>query len=250
MILDRRQPRVLDFQASHASSYSIEIKPMQNPDSTTNISDSLTSSNSSNQLKTIIECVMSAVALFGLAAFLIRRFRNQRPVTRSYFFNVGQHYSAFLPPSGPSLSYPRATGIPPLPLHRRPEPRHTTVPAVYLGDGRYINSAYAPDGWRMIESLRLCPHVKLGDKEALPAYDKSGGPPNYVDLSAMPIQPDPPQCDGRVSPEADDPTQEWDLANISGTEGNVEQDIAPQPMSSSTTEEPPPTDPAQPHPVS
>jgi hypothetical protein len=51
MILDRRQPRVLDFQASHASSYSIEIKPMQNPDSTTNISDSLTSSNSSNQLK-------------------------------------------------------------------------------------------------------------------------------------------------------------------------------------------------------
>lgn len=108
----------------------------------------------------------------------------------------------------------------------------------------------------MIESLRLRPHVRLGDKDALPAYDKIGGPPNYVVLNAMPIQPDPPQCDGRISPEAYDPTQEWDLANISGTEGeregtedNIEQHIASPPTSSSTTEEPPPTDPAQLQPV-
>ena len=99
----------------------------------------------------------------------------------------------------------------------------------------------------MIESLRLL----RGDKDALPAYDKSGGPPNYVDLNAMPIQPDPPQCDERISPpEAYDPTQELDLANIfgtdgegEGTEGNVEQHIAPPPTSSPTTVEPPPTDP-------
>lgn len=255
MILDRRQPRVLDFQPPHAPSYFIEIKPMQNPDSTANISDPLTSSSSSNQLKTVIEYVMLAVALFGLVAFVIRRFRNKRPATTSHFFNVGQHYSAFLPPGGPSLSYPRATGIPPLlpksfPLNRHPEPRHTTVPAVYLGSGRHINSAYVSDGWRMVESLGLRPHVRLGDKDALPAYDKSGGPPNYVDLDAMPNQPDPLHFDGRISPEAYDPTEGWDLANISGidgegegTEDNIKQHIAPPPTSSSPTEEPPTTDP-------
>ncbi|EDQ99939.1 uncharacterized protein LACBIDRAFT_315125 [Laccaria bicolor S238N-H82] len=262
MILDRRQPRLLDFRAPHASPYSIEIKSRQNPDSTTNMPNPLTSGNSNNQLKTVIVFVMLAVALLGLATFVIRRFRNKRPVTTNHFFNVGQHYSAFLPPSGPSISYPIATGMPPLlprsfPLNRHPEPRHTAVPAVYLGSGQHINSAYVSDGWRMIESLRLSPHVRLGDKDALPAYDKTGGPPNYVDLNAMPIQPVPPQCDGRISPpEAHDPTQERDLANISGTEGegegtqsNIEQHIDPLPTSSSTTEEPPPTYPAQMQPV-
>ena len=103
----------------------------------------------------------------------------------------------------------------------------------------------------------MSPHAKLGDKDALPAYNKSGGPPNYADLNAMPVHPDPPQCDGRMSPpEAYDPTQEQDLANISETEGegegrgsNIEQHIDPPPTSSLTTEEPPPTYPAQLHPV-
>ena len=109
----------------------------------------------------------------------------------------------------------------------------------------------------MIERLRLSPNVKLGDKDALPAYDKTGGPPNYVDVNAMPIQPDSPQCDGRMpGPEAYDPTQERDLANIhetegegEGTESNIVQHIDPPPPSSLTTEEPPPTYPAQLHPV-
>lgn len=245
MILDRRQPNVHDFQAPHAPSYFIEMKPMQNPDSTTNNSDTLTSSNS-NQLKVVIEWTMLAVAFFGLAVFVIRRFQNQRSVSTRHSFNVGQHYSAFLPPSGPSLSYPGTTGVPPLlperiPLNRHPEPRHPTFPAVYLGSGRHINPAYVSDG-----CLRLFPRVRREDKDALPTYDKSGGPPNYVDLNSMSIQPDPPQCDGRISPpDAYDPTQERDLANISrtdgegeGTEGNIEQRIDPPPTYSSTTEEP------------
>jgi hypothetical protein len=74
---------------------------------------------------------------------------------------------------------PRTIGIPPLLGQPYPEPLLTGFPPAYLRHStRRIHATDVDSGGRRVATTELDYDGELGDKDALPVYDTSGGPPS------------------------------------------------------------------------
>ncbi|PPQ70005.1 hypothetical protein CVT24_003780 [Panaeolus cyanescens] len=72
-------------------------------------------------------------------------------------------------------------------------PRWGAMPAAHLNPtGQTVRRTRAEDidagGRRIGDRNAELDHGRLGDKDALPAYDMNGGPPKYVDIQSAPHQ--------------------------------------------------------------
>ncbi|KAF8063950.1 hypothetical protein FPV67DRAFT_1502934 [Lyophyllum atratum] len=131
--------------------------------------------------KAVLEYAILAVGLVIVGCVILRRCvrlrRNNEPLSRFFSFTPRPVYSSStssLHPFVQTHRFPRTTGlseVPPYPYAQRTRAHDTDAAGRRIGGLQ--NSDH--DGY-------------IGDKDVLPAYDNSGGPPKYGELDMMPTR--------------------------------------------------------------
>jgi len=154
--------------------------PASSQDSTDN------SDSKNNFAKSVLEYVFLAVALFLLICITWRRMLRVRRINQPFFGRgvtpaaaaAGERFSPF-PQTRPQFAGPSFGA-------------HSFNPYVHLA---HLPASYHPSNNRRTQGVDIGPggqrqggvsdyNAETGDKDVLPAYDKFGGPPQYVELDA------------------------------------------------------------------
>ncbi|KIM42043.1 hypothetical protein M413DRAFT_445221 [Hebeloma cylindrosporum] len=154
-------------------------------DSTLQPSPPSNNSNSKSELtKTVVEYLFLGVAVLIVASIILRRLMRLKRANQPYsaFFSLNSTHPSAQSQGG--RNFPRTTGLPPpIPGQPYPEPHLSGFPPAYLQySSRGIRAGDVDSRGRRAATMELDHDGELGDKDALPAYDVSGGPPKYLEL--------------------------------------------------------------------